>query len=237
MRGSPVLIGTSTSILGGGLAVDEVKRILAAIEKAVMLEVSELTRAPPNVIWVTEVSRCIRQSFYSRIYLRSLDFSAAYTILRGRLLHEVVLKNMPLGVTEVEGGTRGIIVEDDVGKVEIRGRADMVVGEYIVDLKTGERAPDKPPEEYRDQVQLYMELYGKSKGLIVYITREGLRYFQESRDEGRIAKLKEKALKLSRALRENKPPEPEVGFWCRWCSWSTQELCPEGYNYKVGRSS
>ncbi|MFZ8789177.1 MAG: PD-(D/E)XK nuclease family protein [Acidilobaceae archaeon] len=216
---------------------EEVKRILAAIEKAIMLEVSELTRAPPNTIWATEVSRCIRQSFYSRIYLKSLDFGAAYTILRGRLLHEVVLRNMPLGVTETEEGTRSIVVEDEAGKVEVRGRADMVVGDYIVDLKTSERAPDKLPEEYRGQVQLYMELYGRSKGLVVYITREGLKYFQENRDEGRIAKLKEKALKLSRALRENKPPEPEVGFWCRWCSWSTQELCPEGYNYKIGKSS
>ncbi len=213
---------------------EEVKRILAAIEKAIMLEVSELTSAPPNVIWVTEVSRCIRQSFYSRIYLKSLDFSAAYTILRGRLLHEVVLKNMPIGVTEIGEGTRSVVVEGATGRVEIRGRADMIVGDYVVDLKTSERAPEKLPEEYRNQVQLYMDLYGKSKGLVVYITRDGLRYFYEERDEERISRLKEKALKLSMALKENKLPEPEVGAWCRWCAWSTQELCPEGYSYKVG---
>lgn len=211
---------------------EEIRRIMAAIEKAIILEVSELTRVPPNVVWVTEVSRCIRQSFYSRIFLRSPDFGAAYTILRGRLLHEVILKNMPIGVTEVEEGTRSITVEGAGGRVEIRGRADMVIGDYVVDLKTSERAPERLPEEYRDQVQLYMELYGKNKGLVVYITRDGLKYFYEERDEGRISKLKEKALKLSRALRENKLPEAEVGVWCRWCVWSTQELCPEGYSYK-----
>jgi len=213
---------------------DEIRRILAAIERAVLLEVSELTRAPPNVIWVTEISKCIRQSFYSRIFLKSLDFTAAYTILRGRLLHEVVLRNMPIGVTEVEGGTRSIVLDDVGSKVEVRGRADMVVGDYVIDLKTSERAPEKLHEEYRNQVQLYMELYGKSRSLVVYITRDGLKYFLEERDEERIAKLKEKALKLSRALRENRLPEPEVGVWCRWCTWSIQELCPEGYSYKMG---
>lgn len=211
---------------------DEVKRILAAIEKAVLLEVSELTRAPPDVIWVTEVARCIRQSFYSRIFLRTPDFGAAYTILRGRLLHEVILGNMPLGVTEAREGTRSLVIEDEGFKVEVRGRADMIVGDYVVDLKTSERPPDKPPEEYRNQIQLYMEIYNKSKGLIVYITREGLKYFLEEKDTRKVEELKRKAVKLSRSLRENKLPEPEVGPWCKWCTWATQELCPEGYNYK-----
>jgi len=212
---------------------DEIRRILAAIERAVLLEVSELTRAPPDVVWVTEVSRCIRQSFYSRIFIKTPDFGAAYSILRGRLLHEVILGNMPIGVTEDKEGTRSITVEGEGLKVEVRGRADLVVGEYIVDLKTSERPPEKPPEEYRNQVQLYMELYGKKRGLIVYITREGLKHFIEERDERRISELKQKALKLSKALRENKLPEPETGPWCKWCPWATQDLCPEGYNYKT----
>ncbi|MEB3859757.1 MAG: PD-(D/E)XK nuclease family protein [Desulfurococcales archaeon] len=203
----------------------EESRILSAIEKALVTEASTDYVASPDQVWVTEVSGCLRQAFYNRVMIREKSVGAAYSILRGRLLHEVVLRNIPLGESEHKMETRTVSLD---GEVELRGRADLVAGQYVVDLKTSERTPQEPPREYVNQVQLYMLLYNKPKAMIVYITKNGLRHFIVERDEGLIERLKRKALELSRALKSNRLPGPETGVWCKWCPWATPDYCEEG---------
>ncbi|MCE4613817.1 MAG: PD-(D/E)XK nuclease family protein [Desulfurococcales archaeon] len=207
----------------------EERRILSAIEKALLTEAGREYLASPSQVWVTEVSQCLRQAFYNRVMVRERNVGAAYSILRGKLLHEAVLKNIPLGESEKVLETRSIRLGE--GDTELRGRADLVAGSYVVDLKTSERAPSEPPREYVNQIQLYMLLYGKPRGMIVYITKAGLRHFTIERDDSLIEELKKKAVKLSKALRENRLPEPETGPWCRWCPWASQQYCPEGASH------
>ena len=206
----------------------EEQRILSAIEKALLTEAGKEYLVSPSQVWVTEVSQCLRQAFYNRIMVRERNVGAAYSILRGRLLHEVIIKNLPMGESEHVLEPKSTKLGEDT---ELRGRADLVAGSYVVDLKTSERVPSEPPQEYVNQIQLYMLLYDKPRGMIVYITKAGLKHFIIERDESLIEKLKEKAAKLSRALRENRLPDPETGPWCRWCPWANPQYCPEGASY------
>lgn len=61
----------------------EIERILTAIRKAIIAEVIRQYSVPPHVVWVRDVSTCVRRSFYSRIYLREMDEKQAFKLLRG----------------------------------------------------------------------------------------------------------------------------------------------------------
>ena len=207
---------------------DEISRILSAIEKAVLVEVSHDYSLPPNKIWVTEIAGCLRQAFFNRIMLREKGVGIAYSILRGRFFHEVVSRNLPIGITERNPRTKVKRLETSYEEIELRGRADIVAGSYVIDLKTSDRAPKEPLKEHINQIQLYMFLYEKNKGALVYLTKDGLVHFVIERDENLIQRLIEKAKALSKALRENRLPDGEVGPWCKWCPWAHPKYCREG---------
>ena len=207
----------------------ELKRILSAIRKAVIAEVSKQYSVPAHIIWVREVATCIRQSFYNRIYYRNFDEKLAFILLRGRILHEFILEKLPLGIAEPNIQPMEVRLNNEV---ILRGRADWIVGDYVIDLKYKVYLPKEVSLHDKNQVLLYMYLYGKPKGLVLYINQYGeIRPFIIPRDETLIKYLLDKAVKLYKALVRNCPPEPEVAEWCNWCPWANNNFCPEGSRY------
>ena len=205
----------------------EIERIVSSVRRAIAAEVLKLYTLPPNVVWVREVSGCLRQAFYNRVYYRVLDEKQTFAIFRGRLLHEWLLEKLPLGLSESSIKT----AEKDMGGgLKLRGRADWIVGDYVIDFKYKLYQPSDAVKQDVNQVLLYMYLYNKPKGLILYIDWRGeIKPYRVERDESRIEELARKAITLHKSLIENKPPDPEVYEWCRWCPWASEAYCPEGY--------
>ncbi len=117
-------------------------------------------------------------------------------------------------------------------EVILRGRADWIVGDYVIELKYKIYLPKEVSLHDKNQVLLYMYLYSKPKGLVLYINQYGgIRPFFIPRDETLTKYLLDKAIKLYKAFVRNCPPEPEVAEWCNWCPWADNSFCPEGYRY------
>lgn len=79
----------------------------------------------------------------------------------------------------------------------LRGRADWIVGDFVIDLKYKMYQPEEVELSDRNQVLLYMFLYNKPKGIVLYIDQYGeIRFHTVERDEALIKSLLGKAVKL-----------------------------------------
>ncbi len=207
--------------------------IVDLIRSAVIRGVRREYPLDKNTVAVTEVIGCLRQSFYNRVFLYELDYPSAFRILRGILMHEWLAERLPVGLTET-GEREELRLELDLGDGgKLVGRADYVVGDYVIELKTTSRRKlDAPREEHVKQVLLYMYMLGKERGFIVYLHDSGdISAFPVKMDRELVKKLLNKAKALRKALKEGVPPPPEPGSYCKWCQWRSPEKCREGYEY------
>lgn len=202
--------------------------IVESIKRTFLAEVLNIYNRSPDELWVTELTKCLRYSFYNRVLLSSMDFRAAYRIIRGRLYHEFVTSSIPLGETEQRDslGKKAMFRARNGKEITITGRADLAVGDYVVDLKTVTRLPKEAYSDHLAQIQLYLYLYDKPRGLLVYIDDGGrIKPVHVERNEDEISKLLRRAEELYEALRTGTPPPPEEDKWCRYCPWNTPKLC------------
>lgn len=204
------------------------------IKSAIIRNVKKEYPLEKTKIFVTEITGCIRQSFYNRIFLSDLNYQAAFRILRGTLIHEWLAEKLPIGLSEVRDRSH-LKTEMEIGDgVKLLGRADYLMGNYVVELKTtSKKKIDKPLEEHVNQILMYMHMLKKDKGVIVYLHDNGeISSFTINRNDERIRKLIAKARDLYEALKNGYAPEAEPGYYCKWCPWNTEDFCKEGVTSK-----
>lgn len=214
-------------MMGKELSSNLIKEI---IKSAIIRNVRKEYPLEKTKIFVTEITGCIRQSFYNRIFLNNLSYKAAFRILRGILLHEWLAEKLPIGLSEVRDRNYLKMEMEIKDGIKLLGRADYLMGNCVVELKTtSKKKIDKPLEEHVNQVLMYMYMLKKDKGVIVYLHDNGeISSFTINRDEGKIKKLIEKAKDLYKALKSGYAPKAEPGYYCKWCPWNTRDFCKEG---------
>ncbi len=175
--------------------------------------------APPDVVHVTELTGCLRRSWYIRAMGGPLPDEKVVILLLGDDVHFLINSQFPLGEGEKS-------FEKEFQGVKIRGRVDRIAGETIFEFKTASSIPREPRDHHVDQMQLYFWLADRAKGFIVYVSKTTgqVKAFPVSRDEDRIKRLLERAIKLSDSLRQGAPPDPEKGWLCDYCEF--RESCP-----------
>ncbi|RLE85690.1 MAG: hypothetical protein DRJ41_00680 [Thermoprotei archaeon] len=209
------------------------KLVVEIIKSAIIKNVKKEYTLDKNKIFVTEVTGCIRQSFFNRIFLGELNYNAAFRILRGVLLHEWLAEKLPIGLDEVRNRDQ-LRGEIDLGNgAMLVGRADYLIGDYIVELKTTSRRKlEKPLDEHVKQVMLYMHMFNKEKGIIIYLHDNGnITSFTINKEDDLIKELIEKARKLFSSLKSGHAPKAEIGQYCRWCPWNRKDFCEEGVKF------
>ncbi len=170
--------------------------------------------APPNIVFVTELTQCLRKSWFNRAFSSPPGDEKIVVLVLGDDVHYLMNTQFPLGEGEYS-------VEKEYKGVIIKGRIDRVVGDVIVEFKTASRLPDEPYEMHLDQLQLYLWLSGRKRGFIVYVSKTNgkIKVFEIDRDDERIDILLEKALAFSNCLKEGKAPLPEPGWLCKVCEY------------------
>ena len=206
------------------------KLIVEVIKSVVIRNVKKEYSVERDRVFVTEVVGCIRQSFYNRVFINQLEYATAFRILRGILIHEWLAEKLPVGLSEVKEREELRVEVEVNGKGKLVGRADYLIGDYVVELKTtSRRRLEKPLEEHVKQVMLYMHMLNKEKGVIIYLHDDGgISSFVVSKDEEVINRLIRKAEKLLESLKSGYPPEAEPGVYCKWCPWRREDMCEEG---------
>lgn len=175
--------------------------------------------APPNIIYVTEVTGCLRRSWYIRTMAGPLSDEKIVILLLGDDVHYLINSQFPLGEGEKS-------FEREYREVTVKGRVDRIAGDYIFEFKTASSIPREPRDHHVDQMQLYFWLTDKNKGFLVYVSKTTgqVKAFQIQRDDERIKGLLQRVVLLSDSLKQAVPPEPEKGWLCDYCEF--KEYCP-----------
>ncbi|MGC9107972.1 MAG: PD-(D/E)XK nuclease family protein [Infirmifilum sp.] len=170
--------------------------------------------APPDVIYVTEVTGCLLRSWYMRTMAGPISDEKIVILLLGDDVHYLINSQFPLGEGEKS-------FEREYKGVTIKGRVDRIAGELIFEFKTASNIPREPREHHVDQMQLYFWLAEKNKGFLVYVSKTTgqVKAFPIIRDEQRIQTLLGRAESLSNSLRLAVPPAPEKGWLCEYCEF------------------
>jgi len=170
--------------------------------------------APPNVVRVTELVQCLLKSWLERVHGYLPSDKKLVVLVLGDDVHYLMNARFPLGEGEVR-------VEKEYKGVRIRGRVDRILGDAVLEFKTASRVPLSPLDHHVDQLQLYLWLTGKERGFVVYVSKVNgdVKAFEVVRDEERVSELLDRALILSKCLKEGVRPKPEPGWLCKFCEF------------------
>lgn len=171
--------------------------------------------------YASMAGKCPRRIYYEKKFPDRVPGDYALGILMlGDILHEKV--------QEIVGGEAEVDANVTVDDIIVKGRADIVLPDEVIELKTISKLDfvrDVPKLEHMYQLCIYMKALGKEKGRIVYIDKRNLQIvehyvhfdehmFRDAINTFRIVKMFED--------RGEAPPRFEAD-WCRWCPF--REIC------------
>ncbi|MEM0370990.1 MAG: CRISPR-associated protein Cas4 [Ignisphaera sp.] len=175
-----------------------------------------------NELYVTDLVYCPMKYRYQKIY-KELAISSAVnpTTILGEFSHYGVEKFLieTLGhdniKTEVE--YEKSIDVDGITYI-ISGRIDVIVGDYIVEIKTSRFDISIPQNHHVLQTRIYLWLTGFKKALLLYITSSRVAEYVVDKPvtEGEVSDLIRSTLSGS--------PAPRYLWECSYCAYSI--LCP-----------
>ena len=168
----------------------------------------------PGVVYVTDLLECPLKRRYEEIFpeVAKSDFFNPATLV-GDIVHkgvQAVLQSFFGARFEVEG-------EMVFDGVRIRGRADMLLDDRVVDFKFVRSTYRIPHAHHLLQVRVYMRMFGKPKGSLLYIATDRVAEIDED-DEPSLAKpITDEELKMLLSGRST----PMHEQWeCNYCVWS-----------------
>ena len=180
-------------------------------------------RKEEDVIYVTDLVRCPLKVRFENRYkeLVSGDFFTPAAIM-GDFVHsglEQFLKEEFNAEVEVD-------VEKEVnidGKtIKIRGRADAVIKDVVVEIKSSRSDKGLPFEHHRTQLQVYLWMFEAKKGILIYVTPDRVTEYEidEPLDDAVVLKLIGEVVRASKA--------PRYIWECNYCKFNT--ICPNKRN-------
>jgi CRISPR-associated exonuclease Cas4 len=183
-----------------------------------------------NTIYVTDLLYCplkpkMREQF------REISLADVYNpaALQGSLIHEsvegILAKELNAQI-EVEA-SKEVKLEDNVYKVV--GRADAVIGDTIIEIKTSKGDANIPVKGHVQQLRIYMNLLNVFHGVLLYVTPDRVTEFHVD-DKITDAELKELVTGFLTAM--NTPREK---WECKYCVFS--KLCPHKVNSNEGKDT
>ena len=201
------------------------------IKQAIHRIATELQNSRENEIHVTDLTTCIRRSYYMKKHGFPMDENMAFWLLFGHIVHRIVAPEIAKaldGDVEVEK-----VFEWD--GVEIHATADILTDKYVIELKTCNRIPQHPYESHLEQVNAYMHIFDKPIAKIVYISRSQLetKVFTYYGDWQLFIYTMQKATVLHKHLQLNTPPPCNLPpsdrkFYCKNCPFLSK--CQEDAN-------
>jgi len=173
-----------------------------------------------DTIFVSEVTYCIRKAYLLRRDPRPFNREKLVILVWGSLAHFLVENYI-----DYDGVLCEKSVSVDLGGFKLKGRADIIIDDYIVELKTAYSLPDKPFNHHVLQLQAYLWMLDREEGFLVYIARRagGIVSFKIERDVKYWIEIVDRARKLHEHLKKNEIPPPEKSPLCKFCEY--KEYC------------
>jgi CRISPR-associated exonuclease Cas4 len=180
-----------------------------------------------GIYYPSELPWCLRRLYYDYTIGKDKDLETNLLIVSGVLMHSFI-------ASVLEWASRKKLVIESQSEVSVGytlegisiiGKADDMVRiklgdepvDYLIEVKSKSKLPDKPRLEHIMQLNFYLYFYPESKGCLLYITRDGfnMRAFETNYSEKLFKELIDRALILHKHLINNTLPEPE--YWHGEC--------------------
>ena len=113
----------------------------------------------PNTIYLHEVTKCLRRSFYDRTESLETEQTQFNKVLGG--LFRKMKSQSIVGKYEMDGG------------LALKGQVDMIKDDVILIFRSVNRYPENPLPADILYVNACMWIFNKIEGVIVYITPDG----------------------------------------------------------------
>jgi CRISPR-associated exonuclease Cas4 len=172
-------------------------------------------------VYVTDLLECRWKRYYEEVFpeVARADFFNPHTLV-GDVVHagvRALLQGMPDAQFEVEG-------EMEFGGLKIKGRADMLLPDRVVDFKFVRSSFGSPHRHHVDQVRLYMRMFNRSKGSLLYLAPDRVMEVDETVEPALGLPMTDEELKalLDRFMKGEGPAYAE--FECSYCAWTA--VCP-----------
>ena len=202
------------------------KELEELIIQAIFNKAKQYQEDRSNTIHVTDLTGCIRKSYYIKKHGFPLNEKMAFWLLFGAVVHDMLT---PI-IAEYLNGEREVRTVYEYQGVEIQATADVLADDVVVELKTCNKLPYNPYSSHIEQINAYMHIFDKPKGLIIYISRTqlGVRIFDYYGDWQLFQYTLDKAKVLKNALDNDIPPPSnlplaERKLYCKECPFKT--LC------------
>lgn len=140
---------------------EDVKKVI----EEVLNETEGQGYVPENVIFVSELSTCLRYSFLAR----KMKKRVTAKMLAGKLVHDAILSK----IAERLGGRAEVSCGIELQDFSIWGRADIYIPDenMVIEVKVTEPRQDNI-QRYMMQLQFYMNLLRCDIGLLVFMSDE-----------------------------------------------------------------
>jgi CRISPR-associated exonuclease Cas4 len=173
-------------------------------------------------VYVTDLLECGLKRRFEETFpeVARADYFNPATLL-GDVVHagvRALLQGMPDAQFEVEG-------EMEFGGLKIKGRADMLLPDRVVDFKFVRSSFGSPHRHHVDQVRLYMKMFNRPKGSLLYLAPDRVMEVDEAVEPALGLPMADDELRqlLDRFTRGE---GPAYGSWeCDYCPWTA--VCPK----------
>lgn len=158
-----------------------------------------------KTIYIHEVVRCLRRSYYDRIKPIEVRRTSFNNLLTG------LLQKMEYGGKDGEYS-----IED----LTLKGKADMIVDDAIMIFRSTLQAPDTPFAVDLLYLNACMWIFKKDEGIVVYLTPDGREAsFSLSKENKMFEELVRRVRVLRDLLEEKKVPILEPSVECSSCQY------------------
>ncbi len=169
-----------------------------------------------DVINVSEITGCLRKSYYTRLYpLRPREAISLVIMSFGNGIHSQLQEHLT-----AKGWMSEVEVSWDLRYFRLVGHADLYhPGKNIViELKTTSRVPDKPYHSHIMQLNSYQAMLRAEKGYLIYIARDGrVEVYPHKYDKQLWNQTIKRAFHYYFSLQKKRTPKPEPSPLCKYC--------------------
>jgi CRISPR-associated exonuclease Cas4 len=160
----------------------------------------------PNAIYLDEVTKCLRRSYYDRKDPLHTEQTQFNKVLGG--LFRKMKSHATIGKYEMDGG------------LELKGQVDMIKDDVVMIFRSVHHYPENPLPVDILYLNACMWIFEKLEGIITYITPDGR---EESFVTNRNQKMFEEVIRRTKVfhdlLKENKIPILEPSQDCLDCQY------------------
>ena len=158
-----------------------------------------------KTIYIHEVVRCLRRSYYDRIEPIEVTRTGFNNLLTG------LLQKMEYGGKEGEYS-----IED----ITLKGKADMIVDDAIIIFRSTMQVPENPFSLDLLYLNACMWIFKKDEGIVVYLTPDGKETsFSLIKENKMFEELVRRIRVLKDLLEEKKVPILEPSIECSSCQY------------------